>query len=758
MLENAQNVFFLGIKGVAQANLAVILKKMGRNISGADVDEEFITDEILKANGIEYGSLKDSDLPEKTDLVIYSAAHEGKNNLLVKKAIESGIKTAHQAEILGELMNQYKTKIAVSGCHGKTTTSSLVAYALTNLEVDPGYAIGVPKFGTRPGASLGKKDYFVIEADEYGVNPPADKTPKFNFLDPDYIICTNIDFDHPDVYANLEETKQAFFKFFEDKKLIVCNDDKNIVQSINRLENRQYFTYGFQSSATMQIKNLKTKADKTSFDLVLRGKSLGSFEISLFGEKNVSNAAAAIYLLIQLGFDVGKIKTAIREFGGAERRFEKIAEINGIYLFDDYAHHPSEIEATINAARNRFPGKRILIIFQPHTYSRTQSLLNQFSHALSKADFAFILPIFASAREDKSKFNITSENIVEVSKKNNLTAVKDPSQLNIKLEKILKTGDVVFTMGAGDVYKLKYDLIKLMNNRSNSENKIVNNKDITGQLTMRVKTIAENYFEAKSREDLISILRASHEMKLPLHLLGGGSNLIFSEEKVPGLLVQNRYIKKELIKEDSEFALLSVSSGYPVNLLVSETISEGLSGFEYFAGLPGTVGGAIFMNSKWTKPPTFFGDSLVYAYILDKHGSIKKVDKDYFRFAYGFSLLQETDEILLEAVFRLEKKDSGELKAIAKQVIDYRNQTQPKGFTNGCFFKNPEGQSAGYLIDQAGLKGLTVGDFYVSDKHANFIINRANGKIEDLKKIIKIIKEKVRAKFGVELEEEVILR
>lgn len=768
MLRRARNVFFIGIKGTAMANLACILKKMGKNVSGTDVAEEFITDEVLKKNKIDVKiGFNEQDLPKTTDLIIYSAAHGGITNPLVKQALKNGVKTAHQAKILGELMDLYKTKIAVTGCHGKTTTSSLLSYALINLGVKPGYIVGVPKFDQYPGACYEKKDYFVIEADEYGVNPPLDKTPKFNSLNPDYIICTNIDFDHPDVYTNLEETKNAFLKFFDGKKLILCADDINTVQStrlpagkVKRLDKNQYVTYGFSSSATLQIKNLRTDADKTIFELILRGKSLGFFEISLFGEKNVSNATAVVYLLIELGFNIEKVRSAIKNFKGSKRRFEKIDEVNDISLFDDYAHHPSEIEATIEAARKKFINKRIIIIFQPHTYSRTQALLNEFSLSLSKADQAFILPIFPSAREDKSKFSITSENIVKASKNNNLIAVENTFQLINKLKQVIKKGDVVFTMGAGDVYKLKNSLIELINGLRimDFKEKLVKNKDITGNLTMRVKTVAENYIEAKSREDFIKAVNLAKQTNQPLHLLGGGSNLIFSNQKVSGLIVQNRYVKKQVLEENSEFVIMSVSSGFPVNQLVAETISQGYSAFEYFAGLPGTVGGAVFMNSKWTKPPSYFGDNLLYAYLLDITGKLKKVEKDYFKFSYGYSILQKTNEILLEAVFKLFKTNSQELKIIAKKVIEYRNQTQPKGFTNGCFFKNPPGKSAGFLIDKTGLKGFNIGDFYVSDKHANFIMNNGNGKIEDLKKMINVIKEKVKIKFGIELEEEVILK
>lgn len=288
--------------------------------------------------------------------------------------------------------------------------------------------------------------------------------------------------------------------------------------------------------------------------------------------------------------------------------------------------------------------------------------------------------------------------------------------------------------------------------------KLEKNKDLFSYLTIRSHVKAELFFEAKTREDLIWARQYSKEKKTPFFLIGGGSNFAPLRNKIPGLVVRNIYIKKKVLSQDKNFVKLLVSSGYPVSQLVTETIETGWEGFEYHKGLPGTVGGAIFMNSKWTRPISYFGDNLLYAYLLDKDGKIKKVKKEYFQFAYDFSILQKTGEIVLEAVFYLKKADPLILKKKAMQALNYRRKTQPMGVaTSGCFFKNIGNTSAGYLIDKAGLKGLSVGDYTVSDIHANFIINKGNGRPKDLKKLLKIIKQKVKNKFKVELEEEVVI-
>ena len=264
--------------------------------------------------------------------------------------------------------------------------------------------------------------------------------------------------------------------------------------------------------------------------------------------------------------------------------------------------------------------------------------------------------------------------------------------------------------------------------------------------------------EARTREDLIEGKNFALKNKLPLFILAGGSNLAIIKDKIKGLVIKNSYKELKIIKETEKDILLSVSSGYPVSLLVSETVSKGYEGFEYHKGLPGTVGGAVYMNSKWTKPTSYFGDSLVAGYLIDYRGKIKKVEKDYFKFGYDYSILQKTGEIVLEAVFKLTKTNPKILLERARSAFEYRKKTQPMGMaTSGCFFRNVNGKSVGQMIDKAGLKGFGIGDFYVSPIHANFIINRGHGKSEDLLKLVRMIKEKVKNKFGVELKEEVII-
>ncbi len=754
MLKEAKKVFIIGIKGAAMSNLAVILQKMGKQVTGADLSEEFITDKLLEVNKISYFTDFDKkNLSLDTDLIIYSAAHQGVSNPIAIEGKKRKIKVLSQAEVIGELSGYFKKTIAVCGCHGKTTTSALLVYALKKLGGRPSYLIGAPYFNDFPGGDLDGLDLFIIEADEYGVNPPFDKTPKFNFLKPDYIICNNIDFDHPDVYKNLDETKQIFLQFLQKgNKLFLCADDLNLMDVAKNLEKDKYRTFGYDINSDFNI-------DKEKFGLSIPGK------------KNKSNAAGVIICLLSLGYKIEEIKQVISGFTGAKRRFEKIYIDNNFSLYDDYAHHPNEIKATISAAREKFAGKRIIIIFQPHTYSRTLSLLTPFADSLALADISYVLPIFASAREKSSDYKISSRDIENQAKKKgrkNIISIADKQELLKRLRTNFQKGDIIMTMGAGDVYKLSGEIIETLKVKqlvSELKGKTVElNKDLTNLLTLHTKTTAEYYFEAKSKEDWRKAIRSAYNLKIPVFVLGGGSNIAITKNKIEGLVIKNSYIKKEILRQTDTDVEVLVSSGYPTGFFVNQMIDAGYEGVEYHKGLPGTVGGAVYMNSKWTKPLKYFGDSIVSALLLSRNGEFKTVKKD------DYSVLHNSHEILIEIVFRFAKADPLILKQRAETAALYRMKSQPRGVAScGCFFRNISEEdrirlklpttSIGYLIDKLGLKGMSVGNFIVSDVHANFIINKGGQKsnTDDLKKLLELIKDKIRKKYGIELKEEVIV-
>lgn len=295
------------------------------------------------------------------------------------------------------------------------------------------------------------------------------------------------------------------------------------------------------------------------------------------------------------------------------------------------------------------------------------------------------------------------------------------------------------------------------------------NIDITKFFTLHVQTFADEFIEAKTKKEITDAVRYAVNKRIPYFIIGGGSNTVLKNNRFAGLIIKNSYIFSKIVTTSENEMYLLVSSGYPMSLLVNETVDNGWEGFEYHKGLPGTLGGAIYMNSKWMSPVKYVSDYLTEAVILDAFGEEKKVDRNYFHFTYGYSKLQETREIFLEGIFRLKKNNPEHLREKAEKSLQYRKQTQPFGVsTCGCFFKNiTESEksnaglhtsSAGFLIDSCGLKGTVIGNFKVSEQHANFIINtkHANSNTKDLIKLVALIKKKVQAKYGIQLKEEVV--
>lgn len=274
--------------------------------------------------------------------------------------------------------------------------------------------------------------------------------------------------------------------------------------------------------------------------------------------------------------------------------------------------------------------------------------------------------------------------------------------------------------------------------------------------TFKMGGPAEYYYEAKTLEELVLAVKTARQLDLKITLLGGISNVVISDEGVKGLVVRNKYSEKKIIKEEGGFVYMQVSSGYSISALAAQTAAEGLSGLEYHFGLPGSVGGAIYMNSKWTNPLCYVGDVVDSVLLIDQSGDTRIERKEYFKFAYDYSILHETHELVGYVIFKFSKEDQSVLTARRHEAIEYRKKTQPYGVaSSGCFFQNIDGQSAGKLIDDLGFKGFRVGDLEVSDVHANFIINHGNGTVSDFKKIVESIKQKALQEKGLQLREEI---
>ncbi|MBP8591287.1 UDP-N-acetylmuramate--L-alanine ligase [Candidatus Shapirobacteria bacterium] len=465
-LRDIHSVHFTGIKGVGMTALACCFQDLGIRITGSDIQEVFVTDEILRKRRIIFKIGFSAKNLENPDLLITTGAHGGLLNPEVKAAKKRGIPVMTHGEALGFLMKP-KRGISVCGVGGKSTTSAMAATALSEAGLAPSYAVGVAEIFPLgfPGRFEKKSEFFIAEADEYATCKGLDSRPRFFWQNPEFIICTNIEYDHPDIYPNIAATKKTFLNFFQkipSSGFLIINGDNPNNQDVLNSYKGNVFTYGEDEKNQWQIKNIIRRKEKNNFSLYYQNKKEATFSLSVPGQYNILNAAAVIILGKSLGLSYKILGTGIKKFKGTKRRFEKIGENQKITLYDDYAHHPSEIKATLRAARERFGQKqRVITIFQPHTFSRTKYLLKDFGIAFKSADIVVIAPIYASAREEQDSSitpAILAQEIGQHQKE--VYFVNNLKDLVPLVKKIAQKGDVIFTIGAGDIWKIGKKLLK----------------------------------------------------------------------------------------------------------------------------------------------------------------------------------------------------------------------------------------------------------------------------------------------------------
>ncbi len=473
MSKDIKKIHFVGIKGVGQAPLAIIAKESGFVVSGCDIADEFITDASLKKAGITPIVGFNTEHIKGVDLVITTGAHGGYDNLEVKEAKALGIPVWTQGQAVGEFMkgtlfNRTDIEaVAVTGSHGKTTTTAMIATILKENAMDPSFLIGTGTVSSLGSSGhFGKGSVFVAEADEYATEPKYDHTPKFLWIHPKYIVFTNIELDHPDLYPTVEDIEKAFLQFAKNiphsGALIGCGDDSRVRSLFTQYDGR-VVSYGRSPQNDFQLTKTYISEGKTFFWVQTKGTDLGEFSLHVVGEHNALNALAATVVCVELGLSIEKIKKGLLSFTGSERRFEFVGTLStGALLYDDYAHHPTEIATTLKAFRQNFPKKKLVCVFQPHTYSRTKALYEEFTRAFREADEVILMDIYASLREAKDETVSSRLLAQDISRFQHNVQFLSTAQ-NV-VEYVNKKGysedTVIISMGAGDVYKIAPFLVK----------------------------------------------------------------------------------------------------------------------------------------------------------------------------------------------------------------------------------------------------------------------------------------------------------
>lgn len=459
ILGKVRNIHFVGIGGIGMSGIAELLINLGYHISGCDLKESSIT-KRLEALGARISYCHDREHINGIDVVVYSSAISSEN-LEIIEAKKKAIPVISRAEMLAELMH-FKYGIAVSGAHGKTTTTCMIASVLNAANIDPTVVIG-GKLSIWDGsnARLGQGDVLVAEADE--------SDGSFLRLSCAIAVVTNIDYEHMDYYKSMHKLREAFIGFINKVPFygaaIICFDDEEIKKIIPCIK-RRYLTYGIKSKADLRAINMKKKGFGTSFEIVYKNTSLGEVYVGMPGIHNVLNALAAIGVGIELDLDIKSIKEGLSNIGGLERRFQIKGRQKDIIIMDDYGHHPTEILATLRTIKEWWPERRLVVAFQPHRYSRTKALFDKFVKSFNDADILLLNPIYPAS--EKPIKNISSKGLGDAIKRyghKNVILCKGFDETLSALLSIVRPGDMVLTLGAGNIYQVANKLLEELKKR-----------------------------------------------------------------------------------------------------------------------------------------------------------------------------------------------------------------------------------------------------------------------------------------------------
>ena len=454
MYQKKYHTHFVGIGGIGMSGIAELLLNLGYKVSGSDLRTSDITRRLVKLGGIVYEGHHEDQI-KGADVVVTSSAVRNTNPEVVA-AEKASIPVIPRAEMLAELM-RLKYGIAIAGAHGKTSTTSIVATVLARGSLDPTVVIGGKLKSIGSNALLGQGEFIVAEADE--------SDGSFLKMSPAIAVVTNIDREHLDHYADLETIKAAFLSFIDRIPFyglaVLCLDNDH-VQDIIPLIKKRYLTYGMTPQADIQAKKVSFKGLKSDFTVCLRDEELGRINLNLPGMHNVYNAMASIAVGIELNMSFDVIKEALEHAEGVQRRMEIKGEIQGATVIDDYGHHPTEVKATLQALREAWPDRRKVVVFQPHRYTRTRDLFDEFTRAFYQSDLLLVMPIY-SAGEDKID-GVDGHNLCEdimAHGHKQVICIKDAADAVACLKANIMEKDIVLTLGAGDVWMVGEKLLEM---------------------------------------------------------------------------------------------------------------------------------------------------------------------------------------------------------------------------------------------------------------------------------------------------------
>ena len=741
-----RRIHLIGVAGSGMSGIAGLCLALGHHVSGSDKTATVETAR-LQTLGLDFSSPANPEKVRGAELVIFSSAIKaGHPDFDAAKQI--GTPMVRRADALAAIMRQ-KRGVVIAGMHGKTTTSSMAAHVLRAAGLHPSHYVGaeIPILGVNalwdPAGDL-----FVAEADE------SDGTI-VNYH-PEYSIVLNIEEEHLDFYPDLAAIQRAFEQLLSQTSgpVIFCADDKHGSRICSG--HPRAISYGEAREAAYRFEDVHAKDFQSHFVVSRHGEPLGAVTLNVPGRHNVSNATAVVALATEAGVPFPKIAAALETFRGARRRFEIKYRSDRFMIVDDYGHHPSEIRATLATARGT-GRKRVLTMFQPHRYTRTQALRDEFGRAFEDTDVLVVADIYAASEPPIP--GVTGRTIVdaviEQTGQEGVSFQPDRARIAYDIGRQLEPGDLVVSLGAGNIHEqgavLARDaavLDEILNTMGPGVARLY--EPLAKHTTMRVGGPAQFWAEPETEEGFARLVRFTTQRGIPLFVMGRGSNLLVRDGGIRGVVAH--LARGEFKRLEVSGSHIIAGAGVRQRDLAIAARDAQLGGFEWFEGIPGNVGGALRMNAGAMGGETF--RQVIAVRYVDPQGEFHSRTPAELEVHYR-EVPSLAKNYAVSATFRGDPSTPADIAAKLEDSQRKRRTTQPKESSAGCIFKNPGPIPAGRLIDELGLKGTRVGAARVSEIHGNFIVNEGGASAADVLSLIAQVQDRARRERKIELHTEV---
>ncbi|RFC45386.1 MAG: UDP-N-acetylmuramate-alanine ligase/UDP-N-acetylenolpyruvoylglucosamine reductase [Verrucomicrobia bacterium] len=740
-----RSIHLIGVAGSGMSGIAALLLSLGHRVSGSDKVTTVEVDRLCSV-GLAFYSPSQPQAVLEADLVVYSSAiRAGHPDYAAAKESEKPM--VRRAEALAALL-ACRRGIVVAGMHGKTTTSAMAAHVLRAGGLHPSHYVGaeIPVLGVNAHWDA-EGEWFVAEGDE------SDGT--LALYQPEHAIVLNVEAEHLDFYKDLDAIDVVFRRLLAQTRGIVfySADDAHATRLCEGHPGA--ISYGETEGAVYRFDDLHLKAFQSHFRVLRNGVPLGAVTLNIPGKHNASNAVSVVALACELGIPFATSAKALDSFRGARRRFEIKYRSARYMVVDDYGHHPTEVKATLAAVRNAGSG-RVLVLFQPHRFSRTAALKEDFGRAFGDAAEVWVTGIYAASETPLE--GISGNSIVEEILKQGHTGARyqpDRAQMLLEVGRILQPGDCVVTLGAGNIHEqakhLAQDLAvleALQQVMGAGAARLY--ESLAKHTTLRIGGPAQYWLEPETEEGFARLVHHCTEQALPLFVIGRGSNLLVRDGGIRGVVV---YLGRgEFRRLEVRENRITAGVGVRQKELALAARDAGIGGFEWFEGIPGNVGGALRMNAGAMGSDTF--SQVVSLRYVDAAGEFHTRTPEECEVLYrSVPFLREN--FAVSATFFGTVASPEEIEAKLENSMQKRKGSQPRESSAGCIFKNPAGTPAGRLIEELGLKGAREGGARVSEVHGNFLVNDRHASAEEMLALIERVKEEAWKARGIRLETEV---